>query len=57
MERIMSTEKKGEATKQEPQPSEPVAKATKTGEIELSERELARTTGGGTGQRIHKPLT
>ena len=53
----MSTEKKGEATKQEPQPSEPVAKATKTGEIELSERELARTTGGGTGQRIHKPLT
>jgi hypothetical protein len=55
METIMSTEKKGETSKQKPKASEPVAK-TKKGEIELSEKELARTTGGGTGQRMHKPI-
>ena len=43
----------GETPKQKPKDSEPVAKI-KNGEIELSEKELARTTGGG--KPIHKDL-
>jgi hypothetical protein len=69
METIMSTEKKGETAKQKPKPSEPVAKTTKKGEIKLSAKELAGTTGGagelsekalarttGGGKPIHKEL-
>jgi bacteriocin-like protein len=55
METIMTAEKQGKTSKQDPKRSEPVAKTTKKDETELSEKELARTTGG-TGQRLHKPM-
>ena len=47
----MSTQKKGETSKQER--SAPPAKTTKKDEAELSEKELARATGG-TGQATGK---
>jgi len=47
----MSTQKKGETSKQER--SAPAAKTAKKDEIELSEKELARATGG-TGQASGK---
>jgi hypothetical protein len=51
----MSTEKKGQTSKQGPQPSGPVAKTARKGEIKLSEKELAGTTGG-TGELSEKEL-
>ena len=51
MEMTMSTQKKGETSKQER--SAPAAKTAKKDEIELSENELARATGG-TGQASGK---
>jgi bacteriocin-like protein len=51
MERAMSTQKNSETSKQER--STPAANITKKDENELSEKELARTTGG-TGQTSGK---
>jgi hypothetical protein len=51
METAMSTQNKHQTPKQER--STPAAKTTKKDEIELSEKELARATGG-TGQSSGK---
>jgi hypothetical protein len=45
-EGTMSTDKKTETPKQPPKSADELAKTKKKGDVELSEEELKRTTGG-----------
>ena len=53
----MSADKKTGTPKQQPKTAIPNAliKTTKKGDIELTDEELNRASGG-TGQRMHKPI-
>ena len=53
----MSTDKKTETPKQQPKTKAPdsLTKTSKKGDIELTDEELNRPSGG-TGQRMHKPF-
>jgi hypothetical protein len=56
-ETAMSTDKKTETPKQQPKTKAPdsLTKTSKKGDIELTDEELNRPSGG-TGQRMHKPF-